>query len=52
MNTYEQKEAFEKLQAELKKLKESDPQKYLDLLKALNAGMEKISAEMDKALGK
>ncbi len=51
MDTNNSAEMLANLQAELQKLKETDPEGYLELLKTLNTGIEKINSEMGKALG-
>jgi len=39
-----------KLKEEMESLKKTDPEAYLELLKTLNAGITKISGDIDDAL--
>ena len=49
MDTNNSAEMLANLQVELQKLKETDPEGYLELLKTLNNGIVKINANLDKA---
>ncbi len=48
MNTEEEKQRMEQLQADLKKFKDESPDQYLELLKTLNHGMAEIAADLEK----
>ncbi len=39
-----------KLEVELKNLKDTHPEEYLQLLKTLNRGMEDIATKLEKAI--